>query len=131
MTLAFWLSVAFVLYAYVGYPALLAVWARARRGVRRQASGIRSQRSEFVNRESRFTIPGVSVIIAARNEARRIPGRIDNLLASAYPLDRVQIIVASHASTDDTAAALAPYRDRVTLLLLPASTLVAAPTVLV
>jgi cellulose synthase/poly-beta-1,6-N-acetylglucosamine synthase-like glycosyltransferase len=120
MVIVFWLSVAFVLYAYVGYPALLAVWARARNGVRRQVSGLGSQRSESADRGSRFTIPGVSVIVAARNEARRLPERIDNLLASDYPPDRVQIIVASDGSTDDTAAALAPYRDRVTLLLLPA-----------
>jgi len=119
MTIAFWLSVAFVLYAYVGYPALLAVWARVRHGVRSQVSDNGSQPSEFANRDSRFTTPGVSVIVAARNEARRLPERIANLLASDYPLDRIQIIVASDGSTDDTAAALAPYRDRVTLLLLP------------
>jgi biofilm PGA synthesis N-glycosyltransferase PgaC len=120
MGIAFWLSVAFVLYAYVGYPALLSVWARARRGVRSQVSGAGSQRSEFANGDSRIAAPGVSVVVAARNEARRLPERIHNLLASDYPLDRLQIIVASDGSTDDTAAALAPYRDRVTLLLLPA-----------
>jgi poly-beta-1,6-N-acetyl-D-glucosamine synthase len=66
-------------------------------------------------------VPGVSVVIAARDEARRLPARIENILQSDYPQDRLHIIVASDGSTDDTAEALAPYGSRVTLLLLPAS----------
>src|SRR4051812_19485928 len=120
MTMAalFWLSVGFVLYAYVGYPALLAVWTTVRRD--RPARPVPGGRS-VVTLESRSpSLPKVSVIIAARNEARRLPSRIDNILASDYPVDRIEVIVASDGSTDDTAAALAPYRDRVRLLLLPA-----------
>jgi cellulose synthase/poly-beta-1,6-N-acetylglucosamine synthase-like glycosyltransferase len=50
-----------------------------------------------------------------------LPARLDNILASDYPKDRIEIIVASDGSSDDTAAALAPYAGRVTLLLLTAS----------
>jgi glycosyltransferase involved in cell wall biosynthesis len=39
----------------------------------------------------------------------RLPARVENLLACDYPHDRLQIIVASDGSTDDTAAALAPF----------------------
>ena len=111
METIFWLSVAFIAYVYVGYPALLGVWSRL---VRRSVSApprLRGSSSE---------LPGVSIIIAARNEAPQLPARIDNLLASDYPADRIQIIVASDGSTDDTAEALAPYRGRVELLMLPA-----------
>jgi biofilm PGA synthesis N-glycosyltransferase PgaC len=118
MEALFWCSLGFIVYAYVGYPALLAAWTRA---VASREGSIpnRAGTSEFpsVIRDSRP--PRVSVIIAARNEAQRLPSRIDNILASDYPMDRIEIIVASDGSSDDTAAALAPYRDRVRLLLLP------------
>jgi cellulose synthase/poly-beta-1,6-N-acetylglucosamine synthase-like glycosyltransferase len=119
MTMAalFWISVGFIVYAYAGYPALLAVWTRLR-GDRNQDAGIRNQESG--NQHPASTLPRVSVIIAARNEAARLPARIDNILASDYPTDRIEIIVASDGSTDDPAAALAPYHTRVRLLLLPA-----------
>ena len=131
MAAVFWVSVAFVLYAYVGYPMLLAIWVRLRgyAASARQARGFAASAQQGhgfaasarqVERRGRDPLPGVSVVIAARNEAQRLPARIDNLLASDYPSDRLQIIVASDGSTDDTASALAPYRDRVTLLMLPA-----------
>ena len=37
--------------------------------------------------------PGVSIVIAARNEGRRLAGRIDNLLELDYPAAKRQIIV--------------------------------------
>jgi poly-beta-1,6-N-acetyl-D-glucosamine synthase len=49
------------------------------------------------------------VIVAARNEAARLPGRIENLLALDYPADRLEIVVVSDGSTDRTAQAVAPY----------------------
>lgn len=110
MELLFWVSVAFVLYVYVGYPALLALWTRLRGSA---ASAAPAARPVAID------LPGISVIIAARNEARRLPARIDNLLASDYPPSRIEIIVASDGSTDDTARALAPYANRVRLLMLP------------
>ena len=108
MEALFWTSVGFVLYVYAGYPLVLALWAKL---VSRRSTG----------RQSGTELPGVTVIIAARDEAQRLPARLDNLLASDYPKERLQIIVASDGSTDDTAEALAPYAGRVTLLLLPAS----------
>ena len=115
MALLFWSSVAFIAYVYAGYPVLLGVWARlAGRWQTRQATT-----SPWGVRGSVPELPGVSIIIAARNEARRLPARLDNLLACDYPADRMQIIVASDGSTDDTADALAPYRGRVELLMLP------------
>ena len=113
----FWISVAFVLYVYAGYPLLLGVWAAFRRRVRRPAPPARGFRIRG-GRDAQW--PGISIIIAARNEASRLPQRIDNLLASDYPADRLQIIVASDGSSDGTAAALVPYADRIELLMLPA-----------
>jgi cellulose synthase/poly-beta-1,6-N-acetylglucosamine synthase-like glycosyltransferase len=124
----FWFSVAFIAYVYAGYPLVLGAWARLVGGRTRRSHGATERK---VSRNSAVPpcpggpaereLPRVSVIIAARDEARRLPARIDNILASDYPADRLEVIVASDGSTDDTAEALAPYKGRITLLLLPAS----------
>ncbi len=103
----FWVSVAVVVYVYAGYPLLLAAWARlAGRPPRRAADGVRRW-------------PSVSIVVAARNEAARLPARVANLLTLPYPGSR-EIIVVSDGSTDDTRAALASFVGQVRLIELPA-----------
>jgi cellulose synthase/poly-beta-1,6-N-acetylglucosamine synthase-like glycosyltransferase len=107
MRILFWLSIALVAYVYVGYPLLLTVWARLKgRPPRRTALGP--------------TAPGVSVIVAARNEAPRLRARVTNLLQQHYS-GPIQIIVVSDGSTDGTAGALAPLGPRVELVEIPPS----------
>jgi poly-beta-1,6-N-acetyl-D-glucosamine synthase len=94
----FWLAVVFVAYVYAGYPLVLRGWAAlASRPVRKRAS----------SGDRRY--PSVSVVIAARNEAARLPGRLRNILAQNYP-GPLEIIVASDGSTDQPDAAVAPFR---------------------
>jgi biofilm PGA synthesis N-glycosyltransferase PgaC len=111
METLFWLAAAFILYVYGGYPLLLGVWAEvaARRRQRPAPAGVAATE-----------LPGVSVIIAARNEGHRLPARIENLLASDYQ-GPMQIIVASDGSTDATEDALEPYAGRINLITLPPS----------
>lgn len=106
MAFLFWASVGLIAYVYAGYPALLWMWARWRGS---PADG---------DAAADFT-PGVSIVIAARNEARRLPARIDNLLAVDYPAARRQIIVVSDGSTDDTLAVLGPYHRVVDVVSVP------------
>lgn len=104
----FWVSLAVVAYVYAGYPALLALWARiAGRPVRR--------------RTPRDTVawPAISVILAARNEGARLPGRVANLLNQRYP-GPLEIIVVSDGSSDGTAAALSQFPESVRLIEVPA-----------
>ena len=103
MSVLFWLSLAAVIYAYAGYPALLAILAR----VRRRPLVLRP------------ITPTVSIIIAAHNEAANLPAKLANLAALDYPADRLQIIVASDGSTDGTNALLQSSRTRLTPVLLP------------
>jgi len=84
--LIFWLSLALLAYAHVGYPALIA--ARARLAPRPHRRGGE---------------PTVSAVIVAYNEAARISARIENLRALDYPSDRLEIVVASDGSSDGTA----------------------------
>jgi cellulose synthase/poly-beta-1,6-N-acetylglucosamine synthase-like glycosyltransferase len=62
-------------------------------------------------------LPGVSVIIAARNEAAHIRACLDSLLAQDYPADRMEILVIEDHSTDGTFERVTHVRDpRVRLL---------------
>lgn len=86
MTIVFWSVVAAVVYAYAGYPVTVAIAARLLD--RRVRTG--PQR------------PRVSVVIAAFDEAYGIEERIRNVLASDYPPDRLEVVIASDGSRDDT-----------------------------
>src|SRR5262245_10875260 len=83
----FWLSGAFIVYVYLGYPVLLAALSSL---VRRRP---RKQGYE----------PTVSLLIAAHNEADVIAAKVRNSLALVYPASKIEIVVASDGSTDGTA----------------------------
>mgnify|MGYP001099897814 CR=1 FL=1 len=88
--LLFWPALLLIVYTYFGYPLLVAVAARLRpRPVARATHE-----------------PTVSVVVAAWNEAANLPARIANLLEQDYPSDRLEIIVVSDGSTDETAGVL-------------------------
>ncbi len=93
--LALVFSVGLIVYAYVGYPVLLAVLARLRPRPLHRAP---------------FT-PRVTLLIAAYNEAAHIAPKLDNSLALDYPLDRLQILVAADGSDDATPDIVARYAD--------------------
>jgi cellulose synthase/poly-beta-1,6-N-acetylglucosamine synthase-like glycosyltransferase len=82
----FWLSLALLAYVYFGYPLVAALRATLQPKPRRQAP----------------IQPQVSIILSAHDEGARIAARIDNLLALDYPRDRLQIVVGSDGSSDDT-----------------------------
>lgn len=127
MEAIFWFSAAFIAYVYVGYPALLALWTRlalvlgpAPEPPERRAQPV-DRRCSRARIEDRRRYLGVSVIVAARDEAGRLPSRIRNLLSSDYPARYLQIIVASDGSSDATPEALAPFGNAVELVTLPPS----------
>jgi cellulose synthase/poly-beta-1,6-N-acetylglucosamine synthase-like glycosyltransferase len=96
-----WIALGGVVYVYAGYPALL--WLATRlcsRPVRRD--GI---------------TPPVTLVISAFNEGRVIGSKIENSLQLDYPGDRLEIVVVSDASTDDTDAIVRSFADRGVCLL--------------
>src|SRR5215813_5602950 len=96
MKIIFWVAMSLVFYTYFGYPCVLWVFARIRpRRVLKQ--GI---------------FPVVSVIVAARNEADKIRQKIDHTLALDYPTERLEILVASDASSDGTDEIVREYARR-------------------
>ena len=113
MVVVFWCSVAVVVYVYLGYPVLLSLGLRVRAGRSRTSA-------RLDERSTGETVPGVSIVIAARNEAARLGPRIENLLSLDYPADRRQIIVVSDGSTDATPDVLGGYAGVVDAVTVPA-----------
>jgi len=84
--IVFWVSGVLTMYAYAGYPLVLWVWSVCQR-----------------QRVLRAPItPRVSIVIAAWNEAPRLAARIENFLKQEYPFDRLEVIVVSDGSSDQT-----------------------------
>lgn len=82
----FWVSACFVVYTYAGYPLLLGLWSAFRK--------------QPVHKGHR--VDSISVVIAAFNEEAHIEQRIRNLLASDYPREKMEILIISDGSSDQT-----------------------------
>jgi cellulose synthase/poly-beta-1,6-N-acetylglucosamine synthase-like glycosyltransferase len=86
MLTLFWACFAAVAYVYFGYPLLLR-W------------GVFGKRQSFQRGSAQ---PLVSVIVPAHNEESAIEAKIENLLASGYPRERLEILIGSDGSSDLT-----------------------------
>ena len=82
----FWLNCAALFYVYAGYPVLVWLFSRLRpREVKK----------------STFE-PTVTVLITAYNEENDIRAKLENTLKIDYPKEKLEILVASDGSTDQT-----------------------------
>jgi len=87
MTIVIAVSLALLAYTYLGYPILIAACARVR--------------PLRVIEDADF-LPTVTVCIPAYNVAPWIGTKLDSLTAQDYPPQRVDILVVSDGSTDET-----------------------------
>ncbi len=92
MKLLFWLSAGLLAYAQLGYPLLLWLLARVRRGDASAAPAAPAAPDP----------PLVSLIVPAHAEESVIAGKVANALALDYPRDRLEVIVACDGSPDAT-----------------------------
>jgi len=92
----FWVSVAVITYAYVGYPLALGV-----------VSLLRTRRVEKAD-----VCPSVTFIITAYNEEKRIAEKLENTLKLVYPRSKLEILVASDCSPDKTDEIVKSYGER-------------------
>lgn len=90
----FWLFALAATYSYFIYPLLL--WLAVRlRGSVAQPSPLGAE------------LPALTLIVTVHNEEARIGAKLANVAALDYPRERLQVIVASDASTDGTEAIVA------------------------
>jgi hypothetical protein len=84
----FWVSAIGIFYPYFGYPIAL-----------RALGSLTPER----RRDAVAALPSISMIVPVHNEAARIEQKLANTRALHYPCDRLQVIVVSDGSTDQTA----------------------------
>ena len=102
----FWTSAGAIAWTHAGYPLAAAALARLR--PRPVARG--------------DVEPTVSLVVAAHNEEASIAARLENALALEYPPEKLEVVVASDASSDGTDAiveAVAAAEPRVRLVRCP------------
>jgi poly-beta-1,6-N-acetyl-D-glucosamine synthase len=98
-------SFSLIIYSYLVYPALLFLHTRFVRPRRpAEPEGVPA------------SYPFVSVIIAAYNEEAVIEEKIRNTLALDYPRDRIEILIGSDGSDDQTDAICERYREAITFV---------------
>ncbi len=82
----FWTCVALLAYVYLGYPLLVFLVSKL-------------FPKEIITSDIQ---PRVTVLITAFNEETAIAGKLENTLNIKYPVDKLEILVASDGSTDRT-----------------------------
>jgi cellulose synthase/poly-beta-1,6-N-acetylglucosamine synthase-like glycosyltransferase len=98
----FWIPALLILHTYVIYPLLLITIDKLRK---------KPQSSSRNNWQS-----GVSVLMAVHNEEAVIREKINALFSSDYPSDKLEVLVGSDASDDNTNEILAGLQSRYSAL---------------
>ena len=84
MSIAFWLALGIVAFTYLGYPAVIAAWARVRARPVRTAS----------------QTPSMDVLLVVHNPGNLLQSKLDNLCALDYPHENLRINVVCDGCTD-------------------------------
>jgi len=98
MITVFWIFLFVIAYTYVGYPIFLRILTQF-------FGGRRSLHKAHIT-------PFLSIVIPAYNEEGTIAAKLDNILLLDYPKDKLEIIVASDASTDSTDEIVKSYAEK-------------------
>jgi cellulose synthase/poly-beta-1,6-N-acetylglucosamine synthase-like glycosyltransferase len=91
----FWITVLLLFYTYLGYPLLLLILPKKKRNI-------------VLNNFS----PEVSLVITVYNEEKAMAQKLENALQLDYPIERLEIIVTSDASTDATHEIVSSFKEK-------------------
>ena len=97
LQLIFWICLFLILHSYFLFPLILKLLA-----------GKKTIQSESFSLEE---LPLVSVLIAAHNEEKMIGAKISSVLSGDYPHNKLEILVGSDASTDQTNEILQQHKE--------------------
>jgi cellulose synthase/poly-beta-1,6-N-acetylglucosamine synthase-like glycosyltransferase len=109
LDILFWAAACCILHTYVIYPLLLIALDAIAQA---QSAWGYLGGNERRHPPAQLGLPVVSVLIAAWNEASCIGKRIENLLMQDYPADRLEILIGSDGSTDETDGIVQQYAAR-------------------
>lgn len=92
----FLLSAGFVVYVYALYPLYL---------------HLRAMGKPELSADEPNDWPTVSIVIAAHNEAKNLPGKVESLEQLDYPEELIEWVIVSDGSVDGTPEVMAKYFD--------------------
>jgi cellulose synthase/poly-beta-1,6-N-acetylglucosamine synthase-like glycosyltransferase len=99
MEFLFWLSVLLVFHSYILFPLILRIMSISKK----------SNRILYSKDEN---LPSVSVIMSAYNEENVIVQKLESLLITDYPKDKLEIWIGSDNSSDQTNDILKDYASK-------------------
>src|SRR5579859_6936088 len=97
----FWVCLALIAYVYLFYPVVLFI-SYSITQIRRDWRYLHGRRDRRVRRGLDQQLPNVSFLVAAYNEEECLPGKIANLKSLDYPAERLEVVIVSDGSTDNT-----------------------------
>jgi len=103
------LCFAVIFYHYIGYPILIALWARLTATRNANSSPVSGSRDD---RDADGDLPNVTLIVAAYNEQDIIAEKLRNCETLDYPADRLNFIFVTDGSSDQTPKVVQDYIDR-------------------
>jgi len=89
LIIIFWFSVIMIFYSYAVFPIILSILAKNKR-----LAASKYQETD--------TLPHVSILISAFNEENVIECKIHSIFNTTYPLDKIEVLIGSDCSTDNT-----------------------------
>lgn len=95
MKITFWIFLSLIVYCYLGYPFLISILSKV---IPRP-----------VKKSSIF--PEVSIVISVYNEEDVIARKINNLLSLDYPSEKIEILIGSDGSVDQTNKIVSNFSD--------------------
>ena len=102
LQIIFWFSILIILHSYVLYPLILFVFNK-------------KNKDELFYTE-KDELPKVSILISIFNEESVIAEKIDSILKSEYPADKIQILIGSDNSTDKSNEIVEKYAEKIKFL---------------
>ena len=86
----FWLSVGLVFHSYVLYPVLLRLFSKGKK------------ENDVVFSAFDESLPVVSIVFAVYNEQKVIAEKLESIINTTYPLQKIEVFIGSDNSTDET-----------------------------
>jgi cellulose synthase/poly-beta-1,6-N-acetylglucosamine synthase-like glycosyltransferase len=97
----FWLALLAILYTYFGYPLLLFFCYGASQ-ISRDLRYLMDRNDRRRGERPAEELPLVTMLMAAYNEEERLPEKLRNIAELEYPRAKLQVVIVSDASTDQT-----------------------------
>lgn len=100
VTMMFWGAVAGLFFSYLGYPMIIFACSR-----------LFGHRPLPPPSQAPQNLPTVTILISALNEEASIQERLENVLALKYPPEKLDTVIASDGSTDQTCTIVRRYAE--------------------